>query len=305
MPDNDAAGEPIDYSKVLSGYVAFKDIDRQIIKTDPVTIGYELYQNVEGNRCKLGDITARSVTTAQLTGDEQISAISPNYHYRLDIPDPQRVTNAAVWKIQSESKSYEPTVYQREPSETDTQNAKIRSEILNRASNNPILITQTIQPVIKNDGVDFKNFYQIDLPVNVAGEIKEYLNKQKIPYQSHLDTHPAYIEEYRRGYEVLVVDPVELERKKGSKIDKLDRLISKFGSPLEPGAYQQALSDARVVRPVIGQDLRKLSDWLAQADLVSPELPAIDVDKLGSVPSFRLSPENSIKCSDSYILYSS
>jgi hypothetical protein len=286
MPDSDAAGEPIDYSKVLSGYVAFKNIDRQIIKTDPVTIGYELYQNIDGNRHKLGDITARSVTTAQLTGDEQILAISPNHHYRLDIPDPQKVMNAAVWKIRAESKSYEPTIYQREPSETDTQNAKIRSQILNRSSNNSILMTQIVQPVIKNDGVDFKNFYQIDLPVSGAGEIKEYLNKQKIPYQSHLDTHPAYIEEYRRGYEVLVVDPVELERKKGSKVDKLERLISKFGSPLEPGAYQQALSDARVVRPVIGQDLRKLSDWLAQADLVSPELPAIDVDKLGSVPSF-------------------
>jgi hypothetical protein len=286
MPDSDAAGEPIDYSKVLSGYVAFNNIDRQIIKADPVTIGYELYQNIDGNRHKLGDITARSAITAQLTGDEQISTISPNHHYRLDIPDPQKVMNAAVWKIQSESKLYEPTVYQREPSETDTQNANIRSQILNRLSSNSILMTEIKQPVIKNDGVDLKNFYQINLPVSAASEMKEYLNKQKIPYQSYLDTHPAYIEEYRRGYEVLVVDPVELEQKKGSKVDKLDRFISKFGKPLEPDGYQQALSDARVVRPVIGQDLRKLGDWLSQADLVNTELPAIDVDKLGSVPLF-------------------
>jgi hypothetical protein len=291
MPETDAAGEKIDYSKLLSGYTVFKNLDRQIVKAEPTTIGYELYQTVEGNRLKLGTITDQSAIAANLTGTEQIISVSPNYQYRLDIPDPERIANTAVWKIQTEPTKYQPIVYDRQPdrdpSETSLKFAQVRAKLLDELSNNIPLVTVIKKPTIQNTGVEFKEFYQLNCPVGEAESVRTYLDKQKIPYQTHLDTHPDYTQEYRRGYQVFIVDPVELERKKGSKVDKLDRFTSQFGKPLEPDAYQQALTAARVVRPTIGQDLRKLGDWLGQAEInQSDELPAFDIDKPGKIPPF-------------------
>jgi hypothetical protein len=289
MPDRDRAGEPIDYSQLLPDYVAFKNIARQISKAEPVTMGYELCQNIDGERQKVGEITFNSAMAAALTGQEQILAVSPNMRYRLDIPRPDRITNTAVWQVEAKPQVYQPIVYggkQQDAGEKLENNAQMRAQLLGELSNNRTLMTEIVLPTIQNAGVEFRNFYQIDVPVSRSQQVQSLLGRQKIPYKSSLDTDPKYLEEYQRGYEVLLIDALDLERKKGSKVNKLERLTSEFGEPLDRQAYDREIAVARVVRPAIGTDLRKLGDWLAHSDFAQIELPQIDIDRLGKVPRF-------------------
>ncbi|WP_373543979.1 hypothetical protein [Chamaesiphon sp.] len=307
IPERDRADKKV--VDLYPNYFVKENFSRQVSQSASIVTGYTLQQNIEGTTVKLGDITTASAKQVGVLADlthnsarEESVLPIPILHSamakvqdRLQIDNPEKIYNSALWEVSTPGKLYSPAL----PLGEDL-TAKIdvcRSKSLNDLSANPLLVTRTQQPVIVNSAVEFQEFYQISCPDEKVASVKAFLdlpqqNGKNIPYRFHAsgeNPHPAYEPEYQRGYSVFLVEP-EAVRKKGN--NKADPLIARIKQlvdadtkqPLDPQAYHQQLQAAKVVRPIVAKNLQDLGGWLEDAGGFTTGATQIDIDNLTRLP---------------------
>ena len=307
IPERDLADKKV--VDLYPNYFVKKNFSRQVSQSASVVTGYTLHQNIEGTTVKLGDITTASAKQVGVLADlthnsarEESVLPMPILHSaiakvqdRLQIDNPEKIYNSALWEVSTPGKLYSPAL----PLGEDLK-AKIdvcRSKSLNDLSANPLLVTRTQQPVIVNSAVEFQAFYQISCPDEKVASVKAFLDLpqqygKNIPYRFHAsgeNPHPAYEPEYQRGYSVFLVEPEAVRKKGNNKADPLIVRIKQLvdadtKQPLDPQAYSLQLQAAKVVRPIVAKNLQDLGGWLQDTGGFTTGATQIDIDNLSRLP---------------------
>ena len=307
IPERDRADKKV--VDLYPNYFVKENFSRQVSQSASIVTGYTLHQNIEGTTVKLGDITTASAKQVGVLADlthnsarEESVLPMPILHSaiakvqdRLQIDNPEKIYNSALWEVSTPGKLYSPAL----PLGEDLK-AKIdvcRSKSLNDLSANPLLVTRTQQPVIVNSAVEFQAFYQISCPDEKVASVKAFLDLpqqygKNIPYRFHAsgeNPHPAYEPEYQRGYSVFLVEPEAVRKKGNNKADPLIVRIKQLvdadtKQPLDPQAYSLQLQAAKVVRPIVAKNLQDLGGWLQDTGGFTTGATQIDIDNLSRLP---------------------